>query len=154
MVGLPPRMMLNAKLPRRPPESLSVDQLSGGYRAMLALVTDLARRMADLNPGASDPLSVPGVVLIDEIDLHLHQKWQQLVVNSLRQMIPKVQFILSTHKRHRRTTGLRLLDQSEYRRHYASIDEVGSLVFEGDEIERIPPIAELKVTGFVKPLPS
>ncbi|WP_448536830.1 AAA family ATPase [Sphingobium yanoikuyae] len=97
MVGLPPRMMLDAKLPGRPPESLSVDQLSGGYRAMLALVIDLARRMADLNPDAAEPLSVPGVVLIDEIDLHLHPKWQQLVVNSLRQMFPEVQFILSTH---------------------------------------------------------
>lgn len=97
MVGLPPRLMLDAELPGRSPESLSVDQLSGGYRAMLALVIDLARRMADLNPDVSDPLRAPGVVLIDEIDLHLHPRWQQLVVGSLRGMFPEVQFILSTH---------------------------------------------------------
>lgn len=97
MVGLPPRLMLDAKLSGRPPESLSVDQLSGGYRAMLALVIDLARRMADLNPDEPDPLNVGGVVLIDEVDLHLHPKWQQLVVNSLRNTFPNVQFIISTH---------------------------------------------------------
>ncbi|GAN88483.1 AAA family ATPase [Komagataeibacter intermedius] len=97
MVGLPPRLMVDAVLPERPPESLSVDQLSGGYRAMLAIVMDLARRMAELNPDLPEPLSTGGIVMIDEIDLHLHPKWQQLVVNGLRTAFPQVQFILTTH---------------------------------------------------------
>jgi len=97
MVGLPPRLMLDARLPGRPAESLSVDQLSGGYRAMLALVIDLARRMADLNPDVPAPLEAGGVVLIDEIDLHLHPRWQQLVVSGLRSTFPNIQFIVSTH---------------------------------------------------------
>ncbi|RZJ02117.1 MAG: DUF2813 domain-containing protein [Brevundimonas sp.] len=97
MVGLPARMMVDARMRNRPPESLAVEQLSGGYRTMLALIIDLARRMAELNPHLSDPLSVDGVVLIDEIDLHLHPRWQQLVIDGLRRMFPNVQFVLTTH---------------------------------------------------------
>jgi predicted ATP-binding protein involved in virulence len=97
MVGLPPRLMIDASLPGRPIESLFVDQLSGGYRVMLALVIDLARRMATLNPQLENPLSAEGIVLIDEIDLHLHPRWQQLVVRGLRTVFPAVQFILTTH---------------------------------------------------------
>lgn len=97
MVGLPPRLMLDVNLPGRPVDSLSVEQLSGGYRAMLALVIDISRRMADLNPDLPEPLKAEGVVLIDEIDLHLHPRWQQLVVNGLRTVFPNVQFILTTH---------------------------------------------------------
>ncbi|MGU3661830.1 AAA family ATPase [Methylobacterium fujisawaense] len=97
MVGLPPRLMVDVELPGRPPESLSAEQLSGGYRVMLALVMDLARRMVDLNPDLPNPLGAEGVVLIDEIDLHLHPRWQQLVVEGLRKTFPNVQFIMTTH---------------------------------------------------------
>lgn len=97
MVGHPPKLMMDISLPDTVPGTLTLDQLSSGYRVMLALVMDLARRMADLNPDLPNPLETPGVVLIDEIDLHLHPRWQQLVVPSLLSTFPAVQFVISTH---------------------------------------------------------
>lgn len=78
-------------------ESLALSQLSGGYRTMLALVADLARRMAQANPVLQDPLESEAIVLIDEIDLHLHPEWQQRVLSDLQRVFPNVQFIVSTH---------------------------------------------------------
>ena len=81
------------------PEELSIDQLSGGYRIMLALAADLARRMAQGNPHLNDPdpLQSEAVVLIDEIELHLHPSWQQRVLADLMRTFPNTQFIVSTH---------------------------------------------------------
>ena len=78
-------------------EALALDQLSGGYRIMLALVADLARRMAQGNPHLDDPLESEAVVLIDEVDLHLHPKWQQRVLTDLTKTFPNAQFVVSTH---------------------------------------------------------
>ena len=78
-------------------ENLSLDQLSGGYRIVLALAADLARRMAQGNPHLDDPLESEAVVLIDEIELHLHPAWQQRVLGDLRRTFPNTQFIVSTH---------------------------------------------------------
>ncbi len=78
-------------------EALSIDQLSGGYRIMLALAADLARRMAQGNPHLDDPLQSEAVVLIDEIELHLHPSWQQRVLADLGRTFPNTQFIVSTH---------------------------------------------------------
>lgn len=66
---------------------------------MLALVGDLARKAATLNPhlGQNVLLETPGVVLIDELDLHLHPLWQRRVIENLRTTFPSVQFICSTH---------------------------------------------------------
>ena len=64
---------------------------------MLALVADLARRMAQGNPHLEDPLQSEAVVLIDEIDLHLHPSWQQKVLTDFRRTFPNAQFIISTH---------------------------------------------------------
>ncbi|MDQ1835580.1 AAA family ATPase [Massilia scottii] len=75
----------------------NVMQLSDGEKCMLALVGDLARRLTLLNTGLSDPLLGSGVVLIDEIDLHLHPRWQRTVVRSLEKSFPNCQFIVSTH---------------------------------------------------------
>ena len=77
--------------------ALSLDQLSGGYRIMLALVADLARRMAQGNPHLDDPLQSEAIVLIDEVDLHLHPSWQQRVLPDLMRTFPNTQFIVSTH---------------------------------------------------------
>ena len=77
--------------------ALSLDQLSGGYRIMLALVADLARRMAQGNPHLDDPLQSEAIVLIDEVDLHLHPSWQQRVLPDLMRTFPNAQFIVSTH---------------------------------------------------------
>lgn len=76
---------------------LSLDQLSGGYRIVLALAADLARRMAQGNPHLDDPLESEAIVLIDEIELHLHPAWQQRVLGDLRRTFPNAQFIVSTH---------------------------------------------------------
>jgi predicted ATP-binding protein involved in virulence len=72
---------------------------SDGYRNMIAMVADIAYRMAMLNPhlGSAVTQKTPGVVLIDEIDLHLHPKWQRRVVNDLKRAFPGVQFIATSH---------------------------------------------------------
>lgn len=64
---------------------------------MLALVMDLARRMAQANPLVDDPLQSEAIVLIDEIDLHLHPEWQQTVLPDLLRTFPQAQFIVTTH---------------------------------------------------------
>ena len=77
--------------------TLALDQMSGGYRIMLALVADLARRMAQGNPHLEDPLRSEAVALIDEVDLHLHPSWQQRALPDLMRTFPNAQFIVSTH---------------------------------------------------------
>jgi len=78
---------------------LPFKMLSDGYRNMLAMVADIACRCAVLNPqfGAKAPLMTDGMVLIDEIDLHLHPKWQRSVVGNLKKAFPKIQFVVTTH---------------------------------------------------------
>ena len=78
-------------------EKLSLNQLSGGYRIVLALAADLARRMAQGNPHIDDPLQSKAIVLIDEIELHLHPAWQQRILSDLMRTFPNAQFIVSTH---------------------------------------------------------
>jgi len=76
---------------------LNVLQLSDGEKCLLAMVGDLARRLSLLNTDRENPLLGEGVVLIDEIDLHLHPKWQRSVVASLERTFPNCQFIITTH---------------------------------------------------------
>jgi predicted ATP-binding protein involved in virulence len=73
--------------------------LSDGQRAMLAVVGDLAQKAATLNPhlGADVLSETEGVVMIDELDLHLHPTWQRHVIEDLRSTFPKIQFICTTH---------------------------------------------------------
>ncbi|MGK7905597.1 MAG: AAA family ATPase [Hormoscilla sp.] len=78
-------------------EELIVNQLSDGEKCLLAMVGDLARRLAIANPGLSDPLQGKGVVLIDEIELHLHPKWQREIIPALTRTFPNCQFIVTTH---------------------------------------------------------
>lgn len=78
-------------------EKLEIDQLSDGYKTMLGLAVDLARRMAAANPHMDDPLAAEAIVMIDEVDLHLHPAWQQRVVSDLLRCFPNTQFILTTH---------------------------------------------------------
>ena len=81
-------------------EELDVNQLSQGEKSLLALVGDIARRLAILNPNLDDPLQGEGVVMIDEVDLHLHPKWQHDLIDKLVKTFPNVQFILTTHSPH------------------------------------------------------
>lgn len=76
---------------------LSVAQLSDGERNMLALVGDMARRFSVLNPGLQNPNEGEGVALIDEIDLHLHPRWQREVMAKLETTFPNCQFVITTH---------------------------------------------------------
>lgn len=77
---------------------IPVAKLSDGERGMLALIFDLTRRLGQANPDLDDPAADGvGVVLIDEIDLHLHPKWQRTIVHNLPAAFPSLQFIATTH---------------------------------------------------------
>ena len=93
----PKRFAVSMESEAGKPDELAFDQLSGGYRIVLALAADLARRMAQGNPHLDDPLESEAVVLIDEVDLHLHPQWQQRILVDLRRTFPNTQFIVSTH---------------------------------------------------------
>lgn len=78
--------------------TVPVSRLSDGVRSMLAMTADIAYRCTKLNPHLHNaPKETKGIVLIDEVDLHLHPKWQQMVIPSLREAFPLIQFIVTTH---------------------------------------------------------
>jgi predicted ATP-binding protein involved in virulence len=95
-------------------KQLRIEQLSDGYRTTLAMVMDIAARMAEANPDMQDTLDTEGIVLIDEVDLHLHPGWQQKILPELTQTFPNIQFIVSTHSPQVVTTvlprSLRVID--------------------------------------------
>ncbi|EDN71205.1 conserved hypothetical protein [Beggiatoa sp. PS] len=95
----PLRLIVTFEYQSGPQEILSLNQLSDGYRITLALVMDLARRMAQANPHFHDQAiqQSEAIVLIDEVDLHLHPIWQQQVLVDLMATFPKAQFIVTTH---------------------------------------------------------
>ena len=74
-------------------------ELSDGYHVFIALVADIARRAVMLNEidGADAPTRVEGVVLIDELDLHLHPRWQRVALLGLRSAFPRLQLVVTTH---------------------------------------------------------
>lgn len=78
---------------------IPLSQMSAGYKGTISLIADIAYRMAALNPQLLDQVltKTDGVVLIDEIDLHLHPQWQKLILRDLTEIFPKVQFIVTTH---------------------------------------------------------
>lgn len=78
---------------------ISINQLSDGYKSTISLVADIAYRMAVLNPQLLGNVceETTGIVLIDEVDLHLHPTWQQQILRDLTEIFPRVQFIVSTH---------------------------------------------------------
>ncbi|MEH6932737.1 AAA family ATPase [Bacillus sp. JJ783] len=103
--------------------AISFHLLSDGVRNMLGLVADLAHRMAQLNPALGDAVirETPGVVLIDELDLHLHPSWQRRIVEDLKRTFPEVQFITTTHS----PFIIQSLEEGELRRlHEEDDDEV------------------------------
>ncbi|MBQ9698966.1 MAG: AAA family ATPase [Acidaminococcaceae bacterium] len=78
---------------------LPLEAMSDGARSIISMAADIAYRMARLNPdlGEDVTLNTPGIILIDEVDMHLHPSWQQTVVIDLIKAFPKVQFIVTTH---------------------------------------------------------
>jgi len=77
--------------------TLSINQLSDGEKCLLAMVGDLAKRLAIANPELENPLNGEGIVLIDEIELHLHPKWQHSIIKRLTETFKNCQFIITTH---------------------------------------------------------
>lgn len=126
----PLRFVIDRLLPDGVTRTLRLSQLSDGFRVILGLVMDLARRMAQANSkfitGGNqimNPLDLPAVVLIDEVDLHLHPKWQQTVLTDLMRVFSGTQFIVTTHSPQVLTTV-----ESEHIR-----------VLEGNQIHAAPP---------------
>lgn len=79
---------------------LTVNQLSDGEKCLIAMIGDLARRIAIANPARERPLEGEGIILIDEIDLHLHPKWQRMIVPKLLRVFKNCQLVISTHSPH------------------------------------------------------
>lgn len=89
----PPRLFL-----RKNGTRLGLRQLSDGERSFLSMVVDIARHLVLANPGTSSPLKTgKGVILIDELELHLHPMWQRIVVEKLQNVFPRLQYITTTH---------------------------------------------------------
>lgn len=105
----PLRMMIDKNGTR-----LNAEQLSDGEKIYLALIGDLCHRLSIANP-IGDPLLGKGIVLIDEIDLHLHPQWQSEIARKLMDTFPNIQFIVSTHSPHVLnrvpTASLRLMNE-------------------------------------------
>jgi predicted ATPase len=80
-----------------PGVKVPTDALSDGFRAYLSWVTDLLAQLAEVCPLDADPLKLPGVVLVDEVDLHLHPSWQRKLLHNLSLAFPALQFIVTSH---------------------------------------------------------
>lgn len=78
-------------------EDMAISKLSAGYQSLLWMIMDLAYRVCLLNPELSDRSQIKGIVLIDEIDMHLHPKWQWNIIKALSIIFENVQFIIATH---------------------------------------------------------
>ncbi|SCD20201.1 putative ATP-binding protein [Proteiniphilum saccharofermentans] len=75
----------------------NLNQLSDGEQCYLALISDLSRKLVIANPESQDPLKGHGIVLLDEIELHLHPSWQKGVIDKLKEVFPNIQFFITTH---------------------------------------------------------
>jgi predicted ATP-binding protein involved in virulence len=100
----PLRFVIDHRTPDGTTQTLRISQLSDGYRVVLGLAMDLARRMAQANSRMlpdgmqiMNPLDLPAIALIDEVDLHLHPSWQQHILTDLMQTFRNTQFIVTTH---------------------------------------------------------
>ena len=93
----PPRMKAVQKDASGLSMVLDFSQLSAGQRNLMALTIDFARRLALTYPGWDNPLEAPGILLIDEIELNMHPKWQQTVIPHLRKVFPDTQIVVATH---------------------------------------------------------
>ncbi|MDD2610194.1 MAG: AAA family ATPase [Giesbergeria sp.] len=134
--------------------TLAISQLSDGIRNTLALVADIAFRAVQLNPhlGAQAARLAEGLVLIDEVDMHLHPSWQQQILQLLRETFPRLQFIVTTHSPQVLTSvpreNIRILDQDENRLMRVRTPNFSPLAHEsGDALAKImgthrePPLA-------------
>lgn len=94
----PKSFTMTQTLPSGEKLDIAFDQLSDGYRGISALVVDFAMRLAIANQASDiNPLMGEGVLIIDEIDVHLHPKWQYRILEDLQRTFPNVQIIVTTH---------------------------------------------------------
>lgn len=134
---------------------LKVSQLSDGIRNMLALVGDIAYRCYKLNAHLGEDAArlTQGIVMIDEVDMHLHPEWQQTVLTDLMAAFPRLQFIVTTHSPQVLSTirreNIRVLRATDTG-HEAVVPDFSPLAHEsGDALSRImgthrqPPLALL-----------
>lgn len=93
------RLVLEFETADGEPKKFAMDEMSDGYKNTLSMIGDIAYRMAVLNPVLGDQVldETPGIVLIDEVDLHLHPQWQQTILSDLHAIFPNVQFVVSSH---------------------------------------------------------
>lgn len=103
---------------------LNVMQLSQGEKSLMALVGDIARRLAMMNPSLENPLDGDGIILIDELDMHLHPSWQRNLVHRFTETFKNCQIILTTH------SPLVISDQRD----------ILVYLLKGGEINSLPPL--------------
>ena len=76
---------------------VSIKEMSFGYRTLMTWMVDFASRLFERYPDSPDPLAEPAIALVDEIDLHLHPRWQRTLMQFLSDLFPNTQFIVSAH---------------------------------------------------------
>ncbi|MDR3635786.1 MAG: AAA family ATPase [Isosphaeraceae bacterium] len=109
---------------------VALRQLGYGYRTMIAWVVDFASRMIEQNPDSPDPLAEPAVVLVDEIDLHLHPSWQRKLIQFLTERFPNTQFIATAHSP--------LIVQAAIDANFALLRREGDHVVIDNDVEPLP----------------
>ncbi len=135
--------------------TLDVDQLSDGIRSVLAMIGDIAYRCIKLNPhlGAEAAKETRGVVMIDEVDLHLHPRWQQVILSQLQEAFPRIQFIVTTHSPQVLSTvrreSIRILAPDQHGHIVASTPLArtyggpsGDVLHSVMQVDPMPPVAE------------
>lgn len=100
ILNKPLRFVVDETLEDGTIRELRLEEMSDGYKIIIAMVADIASRMIEANPVTEEspnPLLASGIILIDEIDLHLHPKWQREILKQLNTTFPNIQFIVTTH---------------------------------------------------------
>lgn len=137
-------------------EKLLFQQLSDGYRNIIGMVADIAYRCIKLNPhlGKDVIKKTPGIVLIDEIDLHLHPNWQRRIVSDLKSVFPEIQFIATTHSpfivQSLKGNELRILDEDIKKDgdpFKKSLEEVAADEMGVDDVPRSKKFLEMQSTA-------
>ncbi len=76
---------------------IPINMLSDGEKSLITLVSDLAKNLVTTYPNMENPLEGEGIVLIDEIELHMHPTWQRMIIPRLTKTFPHCQFVVTTH---------------------------------------------------------
>ena len=134
---------------RKDGKTFRVEELSDGEKCYLTLIGDIARRLAICNPALQNPTEGEGIILIDELELHLHPLWQAQAIDKLRKVFPNCQFFITTHSPHivqnlhlETSDSITVLRDGNYMNvetSYGSpVDEVLSEVFQLETLRPLP----------------